>query len=41
MAHNISQNILESEAGRLQIRGYLVATYKEHTPKGVIVTSSC
>lgn len=41
MAHNISQNILESEAGRLQIRGYLVTTYKEHTPKGVIVTSFC
>lgn len=39
MAHNISQNILESEAGLLQIRGYLVATYEEHTPKGIIVTS--
>lgn len=39
MAHNISQNILESEAGLWQIRGYLVATYEEHTPKGVIVTS--
>lgn len=39
MANNISQNILETEAGLLQIRGYLVATYEEHTPKGIIVTS--